>query len=133
MNAHKLPGRFTDECAQSGMNAAPVGTPARVPKGHFENSPTLQRWVLHQRHRCPEGTVDWIEEDEFELSRPFGTWLLNTAFPTLKHWAIFGCPFGTAIRESVVEFPKRMRLSPLTRFGFYAHACRARFFSIIEP
>jgi hypothetical protein len=30
-----------------------------------------------------------------EFSRPFGTAAYRLVTPTLKRWAIFGCPFGT--------------------------------------
>jgi hypothetical protein len=81
-----LPGR------RPGLH--PVRPPVRFcPGGTLDNSPTLQLWVTAiMRQFRPEGTTE-IRRVSAVPSGLIGS--LLTTIPTLKRWAIPGCPFGT--------------------------------------
>src|SRR5215471_15999114 len=69
-----------------------------VPEGHLR---IAQRFSVGKEAPCgllPEGTADAGEIVAW-LSRPFGTRFRTTRNPTLKHWAIVACPFGTKDRQ----------------------------------
>src|SRR6266404_4069634 len=75
-----------------------------VPKGHADNSPTLQRWVAAFRRASPEGTA---EKEAF--NRPFGTQYQRRRIPNAKalgycRWSLRDCYTLTA----PVGFPKGM-------------------------
>src|ERR1019366_9192117 len=63
------------------------------PGGMTENSPTFQRWVREFRGaQVPKGRLKpgAIHQPSLRDLSGYGRW-----FPTLKRWAIIGCPSGT--------------------------------------
>ena len=63
------------------------------PGGMSENRPTFQRWVASSGGLSPEG-MDETGRDPSAV--PLGLIFFWRRSPTLKRWAIFACPSGTA-------------------------------------
>ncbi len=84
-----------------------------VPKGHTDNSPAFQRWVVNRQGTSPEGTADAVGE-AIDLRRPAGTLHSFATVPALKRRAILACPFGTAARQPS-ESRKGIMVNPCVR------------------
>jgi len=71
----------------------PLGFDPPHPGGMAENSPTFQRWGREFRGaQVPKGRLEpcAIRQPSLRDLLNHGRW-----FPTLKRWAIIGCPSGT--------------------------------------
>src|SRR5436190_359826 len=66
-----------------------------VPEGHLTIAQRFNVGTFAGNEVSPEGTADTTE-----FSRPFGTQCSShNGLPTLKRWAIIGCPSGTGCAD----------------------------------
>jgi len=80
----------------------PPGFDPPHPEGMAENSPTFQRWGCGLRGaQVPKGRLKRcaIRQPSLRDLLGDGRW-----FPTLKRWAIIGCPSGTKTCPSLAYF-----------------------------
>src|SRR5664280_1011832 len=80
----------------------PLGFDPPHPGGMAENSPTFQRWGREFRGaQVPKGRLKpcAIRQPSLRDLSGYGRW-----FPTLKRWAIIGCPSGTKTCPGLAYF-----------------------------
>ena len=80
----------------------PLGFDPPHPGGMAENSPTFQRWGREFRGaQVPKGRLKpcAIRQPSLRDLSGYGRW-----FPTLKRWAIIGCPSGTKTCPGLAHF-----------------------------
>jgi hypothetical protein len=99
---HSCPHRLRPRAPSGQECPMPLGFDPPHPGGMAENSPTFQRWGREFRGaQVPKGRLKpgVIHQPSLRDLSGYGRW-----FPTLKRWAIIGCPSGTKTCPGLAYF-----------------------------
>ncbi len=103
----------TDGTDAGPRSSMPLGFDPPHPGGMAENSPTFQRWGREFRGaQVPKGRLKpcAIRQPSLRDLSGCGRW-----FPTLKRWAIIGCPSGTMTWQGLTGLLWEQILAALNR------------------